>query len=80
MFGTNVTEIDGFTTLGFDTNEKVIAMLIQNMLHAKNADRRAAISSGTYLDPFEGTNANTILQRLFVQLVNGNMLSDITYS
>lgn len=75
--------IDSFESLSheLDTEEKVIAMLvnlpicvtntlkIQNMLQSKNADRRNAIATGEYLDPFEGSNAISILKKLFVKLV-----------
>ena len=56
-----------FKTYGLDSNAKLLAIYIQNKLHAKNADRRGAIEKKEYIDPFIG--AEDFIQRQYGILV-----------
>ena len=47
------------------------ALWLQNRKGFKNADRRACIEEGTYIDPFE--QPEVVLQREWVQLVQGEV-------
>jgi len=49
-------------TFGKGDHHIVLAMILQNSSHVKNADRRQAIESGKYLDPF--TNSQKILKSI----------------
>src|SRR5690606_18437834 len=41
-----VLDCKTYADIGADTKEKIVALLIQNIMHAKNADRRKAIAEG----------------------------------
>jgi len=57
---------DNLLLLGNNDHHVVLALILQNASHVKNADRRYAIENGKYLNPF--TNSNAILQRIHLNL------------
>jgi hypothetical protein len=59
--------LQGFEALGPVQPACILAMIIQNIFHMKNADRRDAIAAGNYLDPYE--NPQEILKRMYNKIV-----------
>src|SRR5690606_11013852 len=72
-----VIDCKTFADIGADTNEKILALLIQNIMHAKNSDRRQAIAEGKYKDPMDDSNAKHIIRSLYISLVKKERNSEI---
>jgi len=60
---------DSFYKMGIDTNEKLVTLLIESILHHKNADRRQAIESKLYYTPFVQDSAVKYIKYIFDQTV-----------
>ncbi|KAJ3427699.1 inter-alpha-trypsin inhibitor heavy chain family member [Anaeramoeba flamelloides] len=68
-------KLEKITDLKIDSNTKLLALLIQNLLHVKNASRRLSFEKETYVNPFE--EPKKFLKRIFAEHVN-NKVGKIT--
>ena len=65
----NLEDYSTLEKIGIDTPAKVLSLYVQNKLHAKNADRKAAFTSQKYLSPFSQETAEDFLQRVYRKVV-----------
>lgn len=78
LINNNCVTCDSLENIGFDTNEKLIAMSLQNIMQMKNSDRRYAIENKTYCNVL--TESDIFLKEMFVRTVENmkqSMINDI---
>ena len=60
---------------GFKSNEQMLSLLIQSILHSKNKDRREAIAQNKYISAVEESASITFIQSTYSECINHERLT-----